>query len=159
MDSRKATTEDNPMKAIDLCTRKVTTAQAATPVAALSKLMRSDHVGSVVVTGPGGRTPVGIVTDRDIVVEVVAMGLDPATLTAGEIMTASPAVANAGDDAFWALKIMRDHGVRRLPVVAGDGALAGVLAFDDLMEHMGTTLGDIAQVIGTERKVEASRRA
>jgi CBS domain-containing protein len=145
------------VKAIDLCTRKVTTAAATARVAALSKLMRTDHVGSVVITGEG--KPVGIVTDRDIVVEVVAMGLDPATLTAGEIMTTSPAVANAGDDVFWALKIMRDRGVRRLPVVGADGALAGILAFDDLMQHVGTTLGDIAQVIGTERNVESWRRA
>jgi CBS domain-containing protein len=146
------------MKAIDLCTRKVTTASATAPVATLSKLMRTDHVGSVVVTEAGGRKPVGIVTDRDIVVEVVAMGLDPATLTAADIMSPSPAVANVGDDAFWALKIMRDHGVRRLPLVEDDGRLAGMLAFDDLMEHIGSTLGDIAQVIGSGRNVEAGRR-
>jgi CBS domain-containing protein len=145
------------MKAIDLCTRKVTTAPASAPVAALAKMMRVDHVGSVVVTADG--KPVGIVTDRDIVVEVVATGLDPSTLTAGEIMSTSPAVANAGDDALWGLKIMRDRGVRRLPVVGEDGALAGILAFDDLMEYVGNTLGDIAQVVGTERSIEAWRRA
>ena len=146
------------MKAIELCSRKVTTAPATAPVATLSKLMRSDHVGSVVVTGEGSRKPMGIVTDRDIVMEVVAMGLDPATLTAGDIMTASPAVASAGDDALWALKIMRDRGVRRLPVVDEKGELAGLLAFDDVMQHVGTTLGDIAQVIGTERNIESWRR-
>jgi CBS domain-containing protein len=148
------------MKAIDLCTRNVTTAPATAPVATLSKLMRTHHVGSVVVTGNGvAGKPMGIVTDRDIVMEVVAMGLDPATLTAGDIMTASPAVALAGDDALWALKIMRDRGVRRLPVVDEKGDLAGLLAFDDVMEHVGTTLGDIAQVIGTERSIESFRRA
>ena len=145
------------MKAIDLCTRKVTTALASAPVAALAKMMRVDHVGCVVVTAEG--KPVGIVTDRDIVVEVVATGLDPSILTAGEIMSTSPAVANAGDDALWGLKIMRDRGVRRLPVVREDGALAGILAFDDLMEYVGNTLGDIAQVVGTERSIEAWRRA
>jgi len=148
------------MKVIDLCSRNVTTAPATAPVATVSKLMRTRHVGSVVVTGDGGPgKPTGIVTDRDIVMEVVAMGLDPATLTAGDIMTPSPAVAHAGDDALWALKIMRDRGVRRLPVLDEKGELAGLLAFDDLMEHVGTTLGDIAQVIGTERSVEAWRRA
>ena len=146
------------MKAIELCSRKVTTAPTTAPVATLSKLMRSDHVGSVVVTADGSRKPMGIVTDRDIVMEVVAMGLDPATLTAGDIMTTSPAVASAGDDALWALKIMRDRGVRRLPVVDEKGELAGLLAFDDVMQHVGTTLGDIAQVIGTERNIESWRR-
>jgi CBS domain-containing protein len=146
------------MKAIDLCTRKVTTAHATALVDAVSKLMRTHHVGSVVVTGAGTGKPVGIVTDRDIVMEVVAMGLDPATLTAGDIMTASPAVARAGDDALWALKIMRDRGVRRLPVIDDQGELAGLLAFDDVVQYLGTTLGDIAQLIGTERSIEPARR-
>ena len=146
------------MKAIDLCTRNVTTAPATAAVATVSKLMRAHHVGSVVVTGEGSGKPVGIVTDRDIVMEVVAMGLDPATLTAGDIMTASPAMANAGDDALWALKIMRDRGVRRLPVIDEKGELAGLLAFDDVMQYVGTTLGDIVQVVGTERSIESWRR-
>ena len=146
------------MKVIDLCTRKVTTAPASAPVAALSKLMRSDHVGSVVVTAEGSRKPMGIVTDRDIVMEVVAMGLDPATLTAGDIMTASPAVAGAGDDALWALKIMRDRGVRRLPIVDAGQHVMGVIALDDVMQHVGSTLNDIAQLIGSERLAESMQR-
>jgi len=145
------------MRVIDLCIRNVATAPASAPVATLAKTMRAKHVGSIVVTGEG--KPVGIVTDRDIVMEVVAMGLDPAGLTAGDIMTTSPAVAQGGDDALWALKVMRDRGVRRLPVVGQDGGLAGIIAFDDLMAHVGTTLGDIAQMIGTERCVESCRRA
>lgn len=147
------------MKIGELCKRPVVTATAAAPLTELSKLMRTNHVGSVVVTGGGGRKPVGIVTDRDIVVEAIAMGLDPAAVTAGDIMTTSPAVSGQEDDALWALKIMRDRGIRRLPVVDENGEIAGMLAFDDLMQHFGTTLGDIAQLIGTERSVESTRRA
>lgn len=148
------------MKTSELCTRDVVTATAATSLTELSKLMRKNHVGSVVVTGDGGgRKPLGIVTDRDIVVEVLAMGLNPGTVTAGDIMTIAPAVSRQEDDALWALKIMRDRGVRRLPVVDDKGDLAGMLAFDDLMQHVGTTLGDIAQVIGSARVVESWRRA
>jgi CBS domain-containing protein len=122
--------------------------------------MRNQHVGSVVVTGNGSKSkPVGIVTDRDLVVEVLAMGLDARTMTAGDVMTTSPVVSRQGDDVLWALKIMRDRGVRRLPVVDEHGDLAGILAFDDLMQHVGTTLGDIAQMIGTERNLEGWRRA
>jgi CBS domain-containing protein len=144
----------------ELCRRDVVTATAATSLTELSQLMRTNHVGSVVVTGAAGeRKPLGIVTDRDIVVEVLAMGLNPAAVTAGDIMSTSPAVSRAGDDVLWALKVMRDRGVRRLPVVDDKGDLAGMLAFDDLMQHVGTTLGDIAHVIGTERLVEAWRRA
>jgi CBS domain-containing protein len=148
------------MKAGDLCKRQVVTATPATPLSELSQLMRTHHVGSVVVLAEGsGRRPAGIVTDRDIVIEVVAMGLNPAAVTAGDVMTPSPVVAKQDDDALWALKVMRDRGVRRLPVVDAQGALTGLLSFDDLMQHFGNTMGDIAQVIGTERVVETARRA
>lgn len=146
------------MKTADLCKRQVVTAPPAMPLPELARLMRANHVGSVVVTQDGGRKPVGIVTDRDIVMEVVAPGLDAATMTAGDIMTGSPVVAGLEDDAMWVLKTMRDRGVRRIPVVDENGDLAGILAFDDLMQHVGTTLNDFAQVIGTERLVEAWRR-
>lgn len=146
------------MKTSELCTKDVVAVPGTATLTTVAKAMREAHVGSVVVIGPEGRKPVGIVTDRDIVLETVAMGLDPSTITAAEVMTASPAVAQASDDALWALKVMRDRGVRRLPVVDGQGDLAGMLAFDDLMQHVGTTLHDIAQVIGTGRVVEAWRR-
>jgi CBS domain-containing protein len=149
---------ETSMKTSELCRRDVVTASAGTTLTELSRMMRTNHVGSVVVTGTGERKPLGIVTDRDIVVEVLAMGLDPGTVTAGDIMTTAPAISRQGDDALWALKIMRDRGVRRLPVVDDKGDLAGILAFDDLMQHVGTTLGDIAQVIGAERVVEGWRR-
>ena len=147
------------MKAYDLCQKSVVKATAATPLIEIARLMRASHVGSVVVTSEDGRKALGIVTDRDLVVEVLAMGLDACTMTAGDVMTVSPATSGAEDDALWALKIMRERGVRRLPVVDGKGELAGVLAFDDFMQHFGAVMGDIAQVIGTERAVEGSRRA
>jgi CBS domain-containing protein len=147
------------MKAVDICRKPAVTVKAGTSLIEVARLMRTSHVGSVVVTdNNGGRKPVGIVTDRDIVVEVTAMGLDASNMTAGDIMTRSPAVSESGDDALWALKIMRDRGVRRLPVVDAKGDVAGLLAFDDLVQHLGNTLGDVAQVIGTERTVEGARR-
>ena len=146
------------MKAYDLCQKSVVKATTTTPLLDVARLMRSSHVGSVVVTSEDGRKAVGIVTDRDIVVEVLAKGLDATTMTAGDVMTAAPSISHAEDDALWALKIMRERGVRRLPVVDGKGELAGVLAFDDFMQHFGAVMGDIAQVIGTERSVEGARR-
>lgn len=146
------------MKTADLCRKDVVAVAGTATLATVAKAMREAHVGSVVVIGPEGRKPIGIVTDRDIVLEVVAMGLDPATMTAADVMTSSPVVAQSGDDALWALKTMRDRGVRRLPVVDARGELAGILAFDDLVQHVGTTLADISQLIGTERCVEGWRR-
>lgn len=148
------------MKTADICRKPVVTAPGATSIAEVAALMRANHVGSVVVTANGGgRKPVGILTDRDIVVEVLALGLDPATMTAADIMSQSPVVSQADDDVLWALKVMRDRGVRRLPVVDGQGELAGMLAFDDVVQCLGTSIGDIAQMIGTQRLAEASRRS
>jgi CBS domain-containing protein len=148
------------MKAVDICRKPVVTAAAATSIVEIAALMRANHVGSVVVVANnGGRKPVGIVTDRDIVVEVLALGLDATTMTAGDIMSQSPAVSGEDDDVLWALKTMRDRGVRRLPVVDGKGEIAGMLAFDDVVQHLGTSIGDIAQMIGTQRLVETTRRA
>ena len=145
------------MKTSELCRKDVVTVAGSAPLTDVSKMMRKCHVGSVVVTD-GGK-PAGIVTDRDIVVEVVAKGRDPATVTASDVMSASPAVVGTDDDVMWALKTMRDRGVRRLPVVDERGQLKGIIAFDDLMQHVGTTLSDIAHVIGTERLVESIHRA
>jgi len=150
------------MKISDLCRRDVVTAPAGASLIEIARLMRKNHVGSVLVVGDGDagkRKLAGILTDRDIVVEVLAMGLNPFSVTAGDIMSGGVAVARPGDHALWALKIMRDRGVRRLPVVDDKGEVVGVIAFDDLMQHLAGVLGDIAQVIGTERAVEGARRA
>ena len=147
------------MKSGDICRRQVVVAERSTPLNEVAQLMRKEHVGSVVVLDDGGRKPLGIVTDRDLVVEVMAPGLDARTITAGEVMTPSPAVTHENDDALWALKTMRERGVRRLPVVDEAGAMTGIVSLDDLMERFGSAFGDVVQALGTERAVETWRRA
>ena len=149
----------NPLKTRDLCRKTVVTAPPAASLPEVARLMRANHVGSVVIAEEGSRRPLGIVTDRDIVLEVLAKGLEPATVKAADIMSTAPAVSGGDDDALWTLKVMRDRGVRRLPVVDSEGRLAGIIAFDDLLEHVATALADIAQLIGTQRVVENTRRA
>jgi CBS domain-containing protein len=146
------------MKTAELCRRAAVTATADTCLADVAKLMRKEHVGSVVVVDIDSGKPVGIVTDRDIVVEVVAARLDPGTMTAGEVMTESPVVAHADDDVWWALKVMRDRGVRRLPIVDAADRVTGMIALDDVMQHVGNTMGDIAQLIGSGRHAESTHR-
>jgi len=148
------------MKTLDICSRQVIVAEASTPLIEVAKLMRKSHVGAVVIVdGPTTKRPVGIVTDRDIVVEVVAAGQDARALTAGEVMSDTLATTSAEDDMHWSLKIMRDHGVRRLPVVNERGAMVGIVALDDLLKAYASTLHDVAQAIGTERVVESALRA
>ena len=145
------------MKTGDLCKRQVVTAGPDASLCDISKLMRANHVGSVVIVD-ATRKPVGIITDRDIVVEVVAAELDPKTVRVDEVMTRHPTLALESDDATWSLKVMRDRGVRRLPVMNDAGELSGIVALDDLLESAATSLVDVVQAIGTERVIEGQRR-
>jgi CBS domain-containing protein len=148
------------MKTSEICRKQVVVAKRATPLDEVARLMRKGHVGCVVVLEEAeGRLPVGIVTDRDLVIEVLAPGLDARTLTAGDVMSTSPAVTRETDDVLWALKTMRERGIRRLPVVDEAGTLKGIVSMDDLMEHVAVGLDDIVQALGTERTVENWRRA
>jgi CBS domain-containing protein len=156
---RAANPERISMKTADICNTRVVTAPANTPLTEVARLMRKNHVGSVVVVDPADpRKPLGIVTDRDIVVEVVAAEQDARVVTAADIMASPPVTASPGDDASWSLKVMRDRGIRRLPVVDGAGALVGIVALDDLLSAASSTLFDVVQTIGTERVVEAAHR-
>lgn len=145
------------MRIGDICKRHVITTAATTPVTQVAKLMREAHVGCVVVIDTASR-PVGMLTDRDIVVEIVAAGMEAASVRAGDVMTAHPTVADPADEASWALKVMRDRGVRRLPVVNAAGTLIGIIALDDLLESAAVGLSDLVQAIGTERLNEGQRR-
>jgi len=147
------------MKTGDVCNRAVVAIGAEANLSEASRLMREAHVGSVIVVDDGKpRRAVGIVTDRDIVMEAVAAGIDPATLTVGEIMGSGLVVARENDDALHSLKIMRRRGVRRLPVVDEGGALCGIVTLDDLLEAGSAALNDVVQAIASERALESWRR-
>jgi CBS domain-containing protein len=141
----------------DICRRQVVTAAPDAALVHAAQLMRAHHVGSVVVVDER-RRPVGIVTDRDIVIEVVAAGVDAASVKVGEVMSTHPATALEDEDLSQALKAMRDHGIRRLPVVAPAGELVGIVALDDLLSSLATSLMDVVQAIGTQRVLESDRR-
>ena len=148
------------MKTGDVCNRAVVSIRSNANLSEASRLMREAHVGSVIVVDEASpRRAVGIVTDRDIVVEAVAAGIDPATLTVAEIMGRGLVVAREDDDALVSLKAMRRRGVRRLPVVDEGGALCGIVSLDDLLEAGSVALNDVVQAIASERVLESWRRA
>jgi CBS domain-containing protein len=147
------------MKISQVCNRNVVTTVPRASIADVARLMREHHVGSVVVIDPpGSGIPVGLVTDRDIVVEAVAADIDPRTLSAGEIMSGDLATAAEGDEAAASLKTMRERGIRRLPVVDASGQLVGIVTLDDLLEPASVILSGAVRAIGTERAVEELRR-
>ena len=145
----------------EICNREVVVAEKALPVTEAARLMRSHHVGDlVVVEEKGGRKhPVGIVTDRDIVVEVVAAGVNPDALKVGDIMGPDVATVRESEGLYEALRYMRDKGVRRMPVVDRDGGLVGILTLDDLMSLLAEEMTELAKLVSHERQREATARA
>ena len=102
--------------------------------------------------------PVGVLTDRDIVLEVVAREVDPRTVRVGDIMTTNPVTIGEDESVEEALKDMRNFGVRRLPVVGQRAELVGIVAVDDVLRVIAGDTQDIIAAIGNERQVEARRR-
>ncbi|WP_333841186.1 CBS domain-containing protein [Pelomicrobium sp.] len=144
----------------EICTREVVIATRNTTVVEAARLMREYHVGDLVVVdeSEGRRVPVGIVTDRDIVVGVLALGLDPAVLTVGDIMGSDLVTAAEDDDVYETLQIMRTRGVRRVPVVNTAGALVGIVALDDILEIFAEELDAAVKVVAREQANESQRR-
>lgn len=144
----------------EICNREVVVVERTASATDAAKLMRGYHVGDVVVVESrnGERIPVGILTDRDLVVEVLARELDPQALTVGDLMSYELAKAWEQDDVEQALELMRGHGIRRLPVVNEFGSLVGIVTVDDLLEYMGEQLSDLVRVAGREQQRERTLR-
>ena len=143
-----------------ICNREVLIAQKSDTVVIAAKLMREYHAGNLVVIEErnGLRYPVGIVTDRDIVIELIAKEVDIHSVTLGDIMYREIIVAKENDDVNDTIKIMRQKGIRRLPVVDNSGALVGIVTMDDLIDLIAEQLKDIAGLIGKEQNLEKKYR-
>jgi CBS domain-containing protein len=135
------------------CTRDETVQGAAL-------LMRKHHVGDlVVVEEPDGeRIPVGIVTDRDIVVSVIALGLDPLGLQVGDIMTDDLLTAAEQDDIYLTIERMRLRGIRRVPVVTDSGALSGIVSADDLLTFLAEEMEELSRISPYQQQHERRAR-
>ena len=144
----------------DLCTRQVVVAPPSLSVDEAARVMRERHVGCIVVVeqGDGGRLPIGILTDRDIVLAVVAKDADAKTLRIGDVMTATVASVRETDTLYDVLSIMRSRGVRRVPVTGPHGVLAGILTMDDVLNALAGQLQALGMVVGRERRQEFSVR-
>ena len=148
------------MRIGEVCTRDVVFCTPETPVAEVAKLMRQHHVGSVVIVDERDtkRFPVGLVTDRDIVVEVLALDAPLDKLAAGDIRSLDLVTVNESEDVYEALEVMRHKGIRRVPVVGTDGALVGIAALDDLLEILSEELEIMVKLISRERFHESEAR-
>jgi signal-transduction protein with cAMP-binding, CBS, and nucleotidyltransferase domain len=96
-----------------------------------AQVMRDEAAGDVIVVDTEGKV-VGVVTDRDLTVRVIAAGRDPASTKVGEVMTPDPTTVDALVEVEEAERIMRERLVHRLPVVDRDGTPLGMLSLEDL---------------------------
>lgn len=148
------------LNAGDICNRIVTVANRRMSVVEAARLMREQHVGSLVVVDDGadGRRPVGMLTDRDIVTAVVAKEIDPATVCVEDLMSTDIVTAQETDSMTDMLGAMRSKGLRRLPVIGAGGSLVGLVTMDDLLEIQAEQLKGLVQAIESEQRRERARR-
>lgn len=125
-----------------------------------AELMRSHHVGDVVLVeeNEGQSIPIGIVTDRELVIEVMALGLDPDALIVQDIVTRSVLFVHEEESLFDCLELMKDKGVRRLPVVDADESLVSIISLDDITALLTGMLYNIVRTIDHQQKNEINQR-
>ena len=144
----------------EICSRDVVFIKRDATVKAAARLMREFHIGSVVVAdGPDGkRIPAGIVTDRDITVAVVALGLDPEVIQIGDIMATELIAVPERSGIAEAVELMRLKGIRRVVVTDSGGYLVGIVSADDVLSLLAEEISALALMAGREQKREAGLR-
>lgn len=143
----------------ELCGRTVWMAFPGESVLDAARRMRDQHVGCLVVVEEreGERIPIGMLTDRDIAVRVVAAGEDSAMTYVADAMSRDLVRAREAEPLEDVVSRMRAFGVRRVPVVDRHDALQGIVSFDDLLEHLGGQLGELARLFAREQERESAR--
>jgi CBS domain-containing protein len=152
------------MKVGNICKRQVVAVSPRTELIAAAELMRQEHVGFLVVVEPEPPnsapygSPVGVLTDRDIIICVIAQRADPQQLTVADVMTRGPATVAETDSLDRALHIMSEMGVRRLPVVSSGGLLTGVISLDDAIDLLAGQILDVSGALRNEQHIEGTLR-
>ena len=148
------------MSAGEICNREVIVIQRDATIVEAAKLMRQFHVGALIVVEKrdGRQIPVGVVTDRDLIVEVVATELDAAVITVGDIMAVEVFTIKESTASHEAIEFMRRKTIRRLPVVDESGELTGILTLDDALQLLSEELLDLAKLVRYEQKKETRHR-
>lgn len=133
----------------------VAVASLGDSVASAARVMRDQRVGCLVVTRLS--RPIGILTDRDLALRVVAEGRDGQTTCVGDVLTYDPLTLRDDDLVESAVRCMQEHGIRRLPIVDGEGRLRGIVTADDLVVQLGRRLSALGDAISESSDAEDSR--
>ena len=136
-----------------LCTREVETISVdATPMEAADG-MEEAGVGSLVVMSADG-DPVGMVTDRDLALRVVALGENPGSIRIGDVMTTPLASVQAEEGVEAVIELMKRAGIRRVPILK-DGTLVGIVSMDDILQGLAWEMDDLGKE--TQSKMHRAR--
>ncbi|WJG09178.1 CBS domain-containing protein [Aliiglaciecola sp. LCG003] len=148
------------MRVGDICEKRFIYASQSESLLNVAKLMRTQHVGSVIIIdGTDGKIkPVGIITDRDLVVEVLAANIDAATLTALDIVSSDLVSISESEELRDALNHLRYFGVRRAPVVDHEGHLVGIFSIDDSLPILSEEFSEIVKLMSNELSNEINQR-
>lgn len=144
----------------ELCNREVVVMRRDESVLEAARLMRKFHVGAIVVVDEMNdkRWPVGVVTDRDLVLEVLVNQLDPETVLVGEILSENLVSVQGDAGVLETVQHMRGQGVRRAPVIGAEGELVGIVSVDDLIALLAEEMTEVYRLIRREQQLEARRR-
>lgn len=142
----------------DIYTPEVVCCGPGLPARDAARLMRDRHVGDLVILEEVGddQTPIGMVTDRDLVVRVLAEGRDPSTCAVREVMRAPVVIACDIEDAATAMERMQRHGVRRIPVMDPNRKLVGIVCLDDLLKQLASDANALVAIVTREQRDERS---
>lgn len=144
----------------NIATPIIVTASPETTAVQAARLMREHHVGSLVVVDEHSASgkPLGILTDRDLVLAVMAEELDPALFTVGDVMSTDLVTASAECDVRDAVRLLREHRLRRLIVLDDAGRVVGVAALEDLLEALSSELSELVLALRGARDRERTQR-
>lgn len=125
----------------------------------VAQVMRKLHVGALVVVDAVEKShPIGIVTDRDLVLELMAEGLDPAVFTVGDIMSVDLVLASPEMDAMDAVQLMNAHQLRRLVITDADGNLTGIVTMEDVLELLANEISNLSAGLAGAKDRETRQR-
>lgn len=148
------------MRVGEICNREVVVIDEDRTITEAATVLREYHVGDVIVAREfnGRQMPVGILTDRDIALGVVAGEVDPKSVSVGDAMSFELTTVTEDADLMHTIEIMREKGIRRIPVVDADEALVGILTVDDVLDLLSEILVDLTHLVDTQRRREKKAR-
>lgn len=141
------------------CNREVVVITKSETIEEAVNLMREYHVGDVVVTeSVNDKKTVGILTDRDIVIELLAKGVDFSSVRVSDVMSYELATTTEDTELLDAIEIMKTKGVRRLPITDKNGNLVGLLTADDVLDLVAEQVGSLVTLVNKQQKLESVHR-